>query len=145
MQQAAALPVAAVSSFGSTSAVSSNGAENTHNLYEMRRSGSVSSTEVTSDCEETGSFSSSASPPCHKILGRSEIDDFLIAERNRGTPYKDIKRLGGLREAESTLRGRYRTLTKSSEHRLRKPMWTKKDASFLTFAASHSNWIRPLT
>jgi hypothetical protein len=43
--------------------------------------------------------------------------------------YKDIKRLGGFEEAESTLRGRFRTLTKSKEQRVRKPQWKDKDVS----------------
>ncbi|KAL4872252.1 hypothetical protein BDV12DRAFT_162582 [Aspergillus spectabilis] len=54
---------------------------------------------------------------------------FLIEYKRRGLSYKDIKRLGGFKEAESTLRGRFRTLTKSKEQRVRKPHWYENDVS----------------
>lgn len=57
-------------------------------------------------------------------------DAFLIDCKRRGMSYRDIKRLGGFEEAESTLRGRYRTLTKRKELRVRKPQWREKDVSF---------------
>ena len=43
--------------------------------------------------------------------------------------YKDIRREGGFTEAESTLRGRYRTLTKDKAERVRKPEWEDNDVS----------------
>lgn len=52
---------------------------------------------------------------------------FLIDCKRRGLSYKDIKRIGNFREAESTLRGRYRTLTKSKGQRVRKPQWEARD------------------
>lgn len=52
---------------------------------------------------------------------------FLIDCKRRGLSYKDIKRLGGFKEAESTLRGRFRTLTKTKEQRVRKPQWEERD------------------
>ncbi|KAE8382225.1 hypothetical protein BDV26DRAFT_278229 [Aspergillus bertholletiae] len=58
-------------------------------------------------------------------------DAFLVECKRRGLSYKDIKRIGGLKEAESTLRGRFRTLTKSKEQRVRKPQWQEKDISLL--------------
>lgn len=54
---------------------------------------------------------------------------FLIECKRRGLSYKDIKRLGGFKEAESTLRGRFRTLTKAKEQRVRKPKWHDRDVS----------------
>lgn len=54
-------------------------------------------------------------------------NEFLVTCKKRGYSYKDIKRLGGFKEAESTLRGRYRTLTKSKEQRVRKPKWLDND------------------
>lgn len=54
---------------------------------------------------------------------------FLIECKRRGLSYKDIKRIGGFKEAESTLRGRFRTLTKAKEHRVRKPKWHERDVS----------------
>ncbi|KAL2854239.1 hypothetical protein BJY01DRAFT_243767 [Aspergillus pseudoustus] len=53
----------------------------------------------------------------------------LIEYKRRGLSYKDIKRIGGFKEAESTLRGRFRTLTKSKEQRVRKPQWQENDVS----------------
>lgn len=58
-----------------------------------------------------------------------ERNAFLIDCKRRGLSYKDIKRVGGFKEAESTLRGRYRTLTKSKDQRVRKPKWQNKDVS----------------
>ncbi|KNG83661.1 hypothetical protein ANOM_007333 [Aspergillus nomiae NRRL 13137] len=58
-------------------------------------------------------------------------DEFLVECKLRGLSYKDIKRIGGFKEAESTLRGRFRTLTKSKEQRVRKPQWQEKDISLL--------------
>lgn len=54
---------------------------------------------------------------------------FLIDCKRRGLSYKEIKRMGGFKEAESTLRGRFRTLTKSKEQRVRKPKWLERDVS----------------
>ena len=54
---------------------------------------------------------------------------FLIEGKEKGLSYKEIKRLGNFKEAESTLRGRYRTLTKRKEERVRKPKWTERDVS----------------
>ncbi|KAJ5210121.1 hypothetical protein N7491_009932 [Penicillium cf. griseofulvum] len=65
-----------------------------------------------------------------------ERNTFLIDCKRRGLSYKDIKRVGGFKEAESTLRGRYRTLTKSKEQRVRKPKWQDKDIRLLCEAVS---------
>ena len=56
-------------------------------------------------------------------------NSFLIEFKRRGLSYKDIKRIGGFKEAESTLRGRYRTLTKTKDQRVRKPKWQDRDVS----------------
>ena len=61
-----------------------------------------------------------------------ERNTFLIDCKRRGLSYKDIKRVGEFKEAESTLRGRYRTLTKSKDQRVRKPKWQDKDVSYET-------------
>jgi hypothetical protein len=65
-----------------------------------------------------------------KIHYSDERNAFLIDCKRRGLSYKDIKRIGGFKEAESTLRGRYRTLTKSKDQRVRKPRWQDKDVSY---------------
>ena len=51
----------------------------------------------------------------------------LIEWKKQGLSYKEIKARGGFDEAESTLRGRYRTLTKPKYLRVRKPEWQQKD------------------
>lgn len=56
-------------------------------------------------------------------------DDFLIKSKLAGMTYKEIRRKGGFTEAESTLRGRFRTLTKHKEARVRKPEWADIDVS----------------
>ncbi|KAJ5802140.1 uncharacterized protein N7503_004590 [Penicillium pulvis] len=61
---------------------------------------------------------------------------FLIDCKRRGLSYKEIKRMGGFKEAESTLRGRFRTLTKSKEQRVRKPKWVGQDVNLLIEAVS---------
>lgn len=63
--------------------------------------------------------------PCHGETRNA----FLIECKRRGLSYKDIKRIGGFKEAESTLRGRFRTLTKSKDQRVRKPQWQPRDVS----------------
>ncbi|CAI7654855.1 unnamed protein product [Penicillium viridicatum] len=65
-----------------------------------------------------------------------ERNTFLIDCKRRGLSYKDIKRVGGFKEAESTLRGRYRTLTKSKDQRVRKPKWQDKDIRLLCQAVT---------
>ncbi|OJI84149.1 hypothetical protein ASPTUDRAFT_122142 [Aspergillus tubingensis CBS 134.48] len=77
-----------------------------------------------------------------KLLGRpltclrDKRNAFLIDCKLRGLSYKDIKRIGGFKEAESTLRGRFRTLTKSKEHRVRKPQWHQNDIRLLCEAVN---------
>lgn len=67
----------------------------------------------------------------HNIQANIHYSDtrnaFLIECKRRGLSYKDIKRIGGFKEAESTLRGRFRTLTKAKEQRVRKPKWQERD------------------
>ncbi|KAJ5310676.1 uncharacterized protein N7443_003137 [Penicillium atrosanguineum] len=64
-------------------------------------------------------------------------DALLIEWKRRGLSYKDIKHIGGFKEAESTLRGRFRTLTKAKEQRVRKPKWTETDIQLLIEAVSN--------
>lgn len=60
---------------------------------------------------------------------RSEKDKFLVQARDSNMTYREIKQQGGFSEAESTLRGRYRALTKEKEARVRKPEWSSIDVS----------------
>ncbi|KAJ5232491.1 hypothetical protein N7468_005447 [Penicillium chermesinum] len=93
--------------------------------------------EETSSQSMPSAPSSSSSPTLQQdetpsipsdIHSSDKRDAFLIHCKRRGLSYKDIKRLGGFKEAESTLRGRYRTLTKAKEDRVRKPKWLEQDA-----------------
>ncbi|KAI1321014.1 hypothetical protein F5Y16DRAFT_405392 [Xylariaceae sp. FL0255] len=66
---------------------------------------------------------------------REAKDRFLQdARENKKMTYKEIKVVGGFTEAESTLRGRYRALTKRKEDRVRKPEWQDKDLRLLRTA-----------
>jgi len=74
-------------------------------------------------------FSSIAmSIPREGMVDPSQRDQFLLDQRRRGVSYGEIKRLGGFTEAESTLRGIFRSLTKQKLERVRKPRWSEKDA-----------------
>lgn len=60
---------------------------------------------------------------------RQTRDEFLIQCRQKSMSYKEIKEKGGFEQSISTLRGRYRNLTKDKRDRLRKPKWTAIDVS----------------
>ena len=62
-----------------------------------------------------------------KTQERMEQDELLLAMKAAGASYKRIKKVGKFAEAESTLRGRYRTLTKDKHLRVRKPDWKTQD------------------
>ncbi|KAL7792448.1 hypothetical protein V8C37DRAFT_416347 [Trichoderma ceciliae] len=62
---------------------------------------------------------------------RAAKDRFLVQSRLQGVSYKEIKQRGSFTEAESTLRGRFRTLTKKKEDRVRDPKWTDIDIQLL--------------
>jgi hypothetical protein len=70
--------------------------------------------------------SNAALPP------RSEKDEYLVQSKLAGMTYKEIRKQGSFTEAESTLRGRFRTLTKPKEARVRKPEFQEIDVSALT-------------
>ena len=79
--------------------------------------------------KSTLSHSSSTSPTAQAQHHRDAKDDFLVRSKLAGMSYKDIRRRGNFVEAESTLRGRFRTLTKHKAARVRKPEWTDNDVS----------------
>ncbi|EFR02026.1 hypothetical protein MGYG_05028 [Nannizzia gypsea CBS 118893] len=58
-------------------------------------------------------------------------DAFLIKCKLAGMSYKEIKAKGKFTVAESTLRGRFRSLTKRKELRVRKPGWQDSDLKLL--------------
>jgi hypothetical protein len=69
---------------------------------------------------------------------RNAKDDFLIKNKLNGMSYKDIRRQGNFAEAESTLRGRFRTLTKHKSARVRDPKWLENDVSLAVLNILHS-------
>ena len=62
---------------------------------------------------------------------RKDRDQYLLDMREQGFTYKEIKESGEFSEAESTLRGRVRVLTKARSERVRKPEWTERDIRLL--------------
>jgi hypothetical protein len=62
-----------------------------------------------------------------ETLMRERRDQYLLDRREEGYTYKDIKVMGNFSEAESTLRGRVRVLTKDRSERVRRPVWTESD------------------
>lgn len=62
---------------------------------------------------------------------RQDNNDLLVKLRDQGVSYKEIKKRLNCPEAESTLRGRHRTLTKDKSQRVRKPIWTEGDIQIL--------------
>ncbi|KAI9779756.1 MAG: hypothetical protein M1816_003425 [Peltula sp. TS41687] len=61
-------------------------------------------------------------------------DVFLVQSKLAGMSYREIRDRGNFSEAESTLRGRFRTLTKDKENRVRKPEWQERDVHLLVEA-----------
>jgi tryptophanyl-tRNA synthetase len=60
---------------------------------------------------------------------RKSDDEILMKCKAEGITYKEIKKRLRTKVAESTLRGRYRALTKPRKDRVRKPVWTENDVS----------------
>lgn len=66
----------------------------------------------------------------HTEAQRQHNDHVLVQGKKEGLTYKEIRsKMIGERPAESTLRGRYRSLTKARKDRVRRPTWTKLDVS----------------
>ncbi|KAL2163987.1 hypothetical protein VTH06DRAFT_3200 [Thermothelomyces fergusii] len=76
-------------------------------------------------------ITTTAAAAAAELADRMSKDEFLVRQKQMGRTYKEIRRLGGFTEAESTLRGRYRTLTKCREARVRKPEWSETDLRLL--------------
>ncbi|KAF2420511.1 hypothetical protein EJ08DRAFT_665574 [Tothia fuscella] len=65
------------------------------------------------------------------LAPRTTRDALLVHWRRGGMSYRDIRIQGCFTEAESTLRGRFRTLTKVKSERVRKPCWGNDDKRLL--------------
>ncbi|UPX13898.1 uncharacterized protein EKO05_0004394 [Ascochyta rabiei] len=62
---------------------------------------------------------------------RASDDEVLLQMKQDGYTYRDIRRALHRKVAESTLRGRYRSLTKPRKMRVRAPKWTEVDITLL--------------
>ena len=75
--------------------------------------------------------------PSPRTQPRADAKDvFLVQSKLAGMSYKEIRDRGNFSEAESTLRGRFRTLTKEKENRVRKPEWEERDVRAVNNLAS---------
>lgn len=97
--------------------------------YETIFEDNLSEEESNEDAASASSSSSTVEP----AVVRNDRDRLLLSMRNQGVSYKEIRRLGNFKEAESTLRGRMRVLTKEKHERVRKPVWENRDVSQLTY------------
>ncbi|KAG9637607.1 hypothetical protein KCU64_g14136, partial [Aureobasidium melanogenum] len=77
-----------------------------------------------------------AKRPVERIseLDRNARNEYLREARRHGLSYKEIKCRGDFTEAESTLRGRHRILSKPKEMRVRNPQWNYSDIMLLVKA-----------
>jgi len=80
---------------------------------------------------EDGSKGSYAGTRKNCMEPRQDNNELLVRLRDQGVSYKEIKKRLNCPEAESTLRGRHRTLTKDKSQRVRKPVWTDNDIRIL--------------
>lgn len=100
----------------------------TSSLMDLERQSSETTTEE--DFDDSGSESDEPNvndQAVNDATHRQKRDSFLLSMRRQNYSYKDIKELGNFREAESTLRGRVRVLTKDKSERVRKPEWDSND------------------
>ncbi|KAI8721249.1 hypothetical protein NCS52_00572100 [Fusarium sp. LHS14.1] len=84
--------------------------------------------------------------PPPDLNDRASKDRYLLDRRADGYTYREIQQAGGFEEAEPTLRGRWRTLTKDPQHRLRSPTWTHNDIVLLrqvTYGWYEANKVTP--
>lgn len=63
----------------------------------------------------------------------ADMDKKLVKWRAEGLTYREIMKKGNWGLEESTLRGRYRTLTKNKDQRLRKPVWDNASVSIVQY------------
>lgn len=89
----------------------------------------------TAEVPSTPAKPSKAAVPRGRLgkVGKDPRDAWLVEMKQKGMSYKAIKDNGNFAEAESTLRGRFRNLTKDKNTRVRKPTWQDHDVSYLLF------------
>lgn len=101
----------------------------TRSLVDVERQSSETTTEHSEDSESDTEEPNVNDQAINDATHRQKRDSFLLSMRRQNYSYKDIKELGNFREAESTLRGRVRVLTKDKSERVRKPEWNRNDVS----------------
>jgi hypothetical protein len=79
------------------------------------------------------SAAAAATAPESSETQRQKEDKLLLEGKAAGKTYKEIRLEMDSRVAESTLRGRFRSLTKPRRERVRKPVWRGDDVSFALF------------
>lgn len=89
-----------------------------------KRSDSGDISQPTTKIKRRGSSESESDSATNE---RDQKDKYLLDRREEGFTYKEIKKMGKFTEAESTLRGRVRVLTKDRSERVRKPVWNEDD------------------
>lgn len=86
---------------------------------------------------DNGVLSQSEEDPMPETSRRSQRDQQLLKLRlEEHKTYREIKRILKCPEAESTLRGRVRVLTKPKESRVRKPEWESGDVRDISMVHS---------
>ncbi|KXJ94266.1 hypothetical protein Micbo1qcDRAFT_202156 [Microdochium bolleyi] len=98
--------------------------------YSRRYHSEMCSPELSSSAEDSDMDDECAAVVVGGVE-RSARDKYLLKQRRKGWTYKEIREKGNFPEAESTLRGRYRTLTKEKDARVRKPEWQGNDIKLL--------------
>lgn len=90
-------------------------------------SSTLDSAAVSADAQQPATKKPQSAEATMAMHHRDAKDDFLVRSKLAGMSYKDIRRAGNFTEAESTLRGRFRTLTKHKAARVRRPEWDDND------------------
>ncbi|KAF2276006.1 uncharacterized protein EI97DRAFT_458997 [Westerdykella ornata] len=94
-------------------------------------SGLAVSSNANPDKQHTEQGAGPTAASIEASLIRKREDEILLEGKRLGLTYKDIRKRMGTSVAESTLRGRYRSLTKPRKDRVRKPVWTDNDIMLL--------------
>ena len=105
----------------------SRSTKRSNNLKKKKKKTAREHGDLSADGNSSTTSASSSESTAEDLDERSAKNRFLVKNRNDGMSYKEIKELGGFSEAVSTLRGRYRMLTKHASERVRRPEWTDLD------------------
>jgi len=74
--------------------------------------------------------------PSPNISRSTVVDEYLLRWKRAGKTYREIRENGNYTVAESTLRGRYRNMTKERYLRVRMPKWEDTDVSYSRTSAA---------